>query len=676
MWINILLLSASSQTCPIFGCHQGGVDISPTCATLTPDNNIVLQICDGSQTFCDTRGSIAKNHTCMGGPPPHPVGFKYPGEHCFQNSDCVTNTCTNNVCIGQSPGGACVGNSDCDVGLYCGSGFYCVPQLPYGSSCTNDYQCQNNLACNRTIFDDGVCVGYFSIPIGGYVGICQNMLTEGVSNLCQTGACFLLNPGYDTLGVCHPPYMNLHAYPWACTSDVDCIGYNGDSSVQGTCSCGMSSTGTAYCDSFSNDPPGFTVNLLSQVHVNSSSMFNCHTQRRFDIDCLRQNLGPAQVGNFLFMTEELTDTARYVENDFCAEHIYNYNHFNPRNYHCPAYGCGQADSWLNGTCVTFAQAGNRYEIQTCNSPSTPFCDISISEANKWQNVSCKAAPGNPIKYPGDPCSSNFDCISGNCTGNVCQGIQLGRHCQSSQSCNVGLYCASSNYQFTCQPLIQPYNFGCGSDFDCVNWCGCRFTSGGPPGTCVPYFSLAQNSTVQCSSSGISYLCSTGACYAQGSSMYGLCTKAPVSQSALPTQCMFDGQCIGKNTLGQSFRGSCTCGYNTMGSSYCSVFSGDAPGVTFFKTLKKILTNTTAVSLCQTTRRLQFDCFNVVANYMGASNTTWYLQMLNFTNYPYYIGNDECTKQVYTKDFWGNVGILEDRLEIEAQGLEGVKLESK
>jgi hypothetical protein len=141
-------------------------------------------------------------------------------------------------------------------------------------------------------------------------------------------------------------------------------------------------------------------------------------------------------------------------------------------------------------------------------------------------------------------------------------------------------------------------------------------------------------------------------------MYGLCTKAPVSVNPLPATCLFDGQCTGKNSLGQTFRGTCTCGYNTFGGSYCSVFAGDKPGVTFFNTLKKILTNTTAVSLCQTTRRLQFDCFNIVASAVGASNTTWYLQMLNFTNYPYYIGNDECTKQVYTSDFWNNVGIME------------------
>lgn len=659
MWELLLIVSAYSQTCPTYSCHAGGYSISPTCAMLSPDNDIVLEICDASHNYCDITSTITKNYTCTSNRPPARQSFAYPGERCYQNSDCTTNVCTNQICQGQNPGGPCVGNSDCDVGLYCGSGFFCVPQLPYGSSCSNDFQCQNNLACNRTIFEDGTCIGYFSVPNGGLVGLCQDMLTEAVSNLCMSGSCIVTSPNFTTVGYCQPAYKNVHGYPWQCETDVDCVGYNGASTTQGTCSCGMASNGNAYCDSFANDPPGFTNTLLTKVHVNSSSIYNCHTQRRFDVNCLFQNLGPAQVSNFLYMRELQTDTARYMYNDHCTQVIFNFNHFNPRNYQCPAYGCGSTQGWTNGTCVTFAEGINTFAIQQCSNSATPYCDISISEADKWTNVTCQPAPGAQIKYPGDPCVQGVECNSGVCTNKVCQGVGLGQHCQSSQSCNVGLYCNSQNYQFTCQPLIQPYSFGCGSDFDCVNWCGCRFTSNGPPGTCIPYFSLAANATVQCPKSGISYLCSTGSCFANGTSFDGVCTKAPVSVNPLPTTCTMNGQCIGKNTLGQSFQGTCTCGYNLQGNSYCSVFSGDAPGVAFFKTLKKILTNTTAVSLCQTTRRLQFDCFNIVANAVGASNTTWYAQMLNFTMYPYFIGNDQCVKSVYTSQYWNNIPSIQD-----------------
>ena len=232
-------------------------------------------------------------------------------------------------------------------------------------------------------------------------------------------------------------------------------------------------------------------------------------------------------------------------------------------------------------------------------------------------------------------------MSGDCLNGICSGTAVGGACGSSNECEVGLFCTSKNFQFTCQPLIAAYEFGCGSDFDCVQYCGCRFGLNGPPGMCYPYFSLGNGNTTTCTS-GQSLLCSTGACY--GTGFAGICTTAPASSLALGTPCTFSGQCGGTNSVNQAFNGQCTCGYNNQGLSYCQPFLGDAPGIAYLKELKKYYKSTGTVNLCHSTRRFSLDCY---ANF-GQNFTAAYL---NFTNMPLYLNNDQCVKTVYTSEFW-------------------------
>ena len=263
MWRILIVGSVLSQTtCPTYNCHGGGYSISPYCAEMNPSGDITLQICDTPRfSYCDTTGSIADGYICTSRPPrKQPIA--YPGEPCIENSDCITNLCTANTCIGANAGNACVSNSDCDVGFYCGSSFFCTQQLQINSACTSDYQCQNNLGCNNTLFSPGQCIPYYSIPSGYPVGTCIEMLTEGVSNLCSSGSCYLLNPGYNSIGVCEPAYSNFYGFPNTCEVDQECVGYNGVNITIGACSCGMDMYGRAYCDSFAADPPGLTVKIL------------------------------------------------------------------------------------------------------------------------------------------------------------------------------------------------------------------------------------------------------------------------------------------------------------------------------------------------------------------------------------------------------------------------------
>jgi hypothetical protein len=658
MWsLGFLVIQALSQTCPMYNCHVGGFDMSPTCARLTSAGNIQLQICDKTGlSYCDVTGTITKNYTCTGSPPQSPY-VAYPGEFCIDDSDCVTGTCTSNVCVGQLAGSQCNSNSDCDVGLYCNPGFFCAPQKTYLQPCTNDYQCGNSMGCNNTLFEDGVCIEYYSIPNGQIVGSCIDMLQESISNLCQSGSCTLLNNYTDTVGVCSPPYTTLSKnFPIVCEQDSDCYGYNGINVTTGTCSCGMDMYGRAYCNAFSGDPPTSTLTQLAQIHVLSSSINLCHTQRRFDKSCLQQDLGPAKTQLYLNVRAEATDTARYQSNDFCTKSIFNGRYFGigPADFGCQAYGClDPFSSWTGiGTCLTFVEGVNGFAINPCNTSSTfPYCDYTKSQNNKWRNVTCGPVPSPALLYPGDPCTNGQQCISGSCSNFTCRGVRAGGICVSSQDCIVGYYCVSSGYIFTCQPLIQAYQYGCGSDFDCVNNCGCNFGSSGPPGQCIPYFSLGYGQSVPCSSSSLSYLCASGACYYQNSGYVGVCTPTPRSIASLPTSCTFSGQCTGTNRLGYSFQGTCTCGFNPSATSYCTPFLGDPAGVTYLNTMFQYFTQNPNINSCQTTRRFSPDCFSLGSQGLNYNYNKVYQDYLYFTLYPYLINNDPCVKATYTFTYW-------------------------
>ena len=122
MLFLLLISLVLSQVCPTYNCHLGGFDLSPTCATVTANRNVLLQVCDNPfQAYCEISGTLTSNFTCSASPIRKPI-LSYPGEFCMENSNCITGTCQSNTCLGLGPGLYCYTNSACDVGLYCGPG--------------------------------------------------------------------------------------------------------------------------------------------------------------------------------------------------------------------------------------------------------------------------------------------------------------------------------------------------------------------------------------------------------------------------------------------------------------------------------------------------------------------------------------------------------------------------
>lgn len=304
--------------------------------------------------------------------------------------------------------------------------------------------------------------------------------------------------------------------------------------------------------------------------------------------------------------------------------------------------------------MTYIEGTNEFAIKSCVASSQyPYCNYNQIEANQWNNVTCGTNPSPDLLYPGEPCTSNTQCISQSCLGGKCKGVPVGGFCSDSSDCVVGAYCYAVNLKFICVPLIPIGSGPCGTEYDCVPQAGCNATRENFPGECVAYFSVQNNDVVPCPLSGFNNLCKSGACYNNGVDDRGYCVDAPKTLPTFPSSCQTSNDCIGFNSAKQMFVGSCECGFNNEGTKYCAPFTGDRPGLTYLEQIIPIMTSK-AMSVCQTTRRYYSDCLDVVAQNLGLNANNYYSSLMNFTNYVRYIGNDECVKKVINNDFWSRI----------------------
>lgn len=654
MWRVFLLITVGVfSICPQYTCHTGGYDLGNTCTFVDAKNNVQMQMCDENNLipYCQVNPQIFQNYTC-GQPPAHENPQNYPGERCREDSDCLSGSCYQNVCQGQPLGYPCVSNADCNVGTHCALGSICTKQDVLNAGCSSDYDCQNGLACNRTLYAMGTCLPYYSVPNGDAVGICVGVLSEGNSNLCESGSCMPVNHGTNGEGICQPSFMSIKPYPMTCLQDSDCIASNGATTLIGVCSCGYDMTGKSYCNAWTGDDPAVTVRNIWKQHVSSPGIVNCQTMRRFTPTCLSQTLPPEEISSFTTNNMLAMDTARYQGNDDCTKTIFNgrYWNVNQNSFTCKAYGCDLGASWTLDTCISYQEAFNAFAMRTC--PTGQYCNVAQSNANKWNNATCTSAPAPAPAYPGDLCKINSDCISSNCTAGICIGTPAGMACTDDDQCAPGLHCVDDTLDFICSPLIPIGKSGCASEFDCVTNANCNFTRNNFPGTCVAYYSAPVGTPVPCATSGYSNFCESGVCYSNGVSDLGVCANAPKSVK-LPTQCQTSNDCTVQNSMNQSFVGTCTCGYNPQGAKYCSAHIGDEPGKLYL-TAAKFLYSQTSMSSCQTTRRHYSDCLSQVANKVGQNSDNFYSAALNFTNFPLYIDNDNCVKAIINSDFWSHL----------------------
>ncbi len=126
-------------------------------------DNVQIQGTSSAGQACTTDSDCSSNtcskDVCVGAPI---------GAPCTSSSDCMSANCTNGYCIGTQNGAACTENYDCDSG-YCVSDV-CTPCTEINQSCTDDCACCPTTTGTAVSCYNGTCGGEADIIIGSVGG--------------------------------------------------------------------------------------------------------------------------------------------------------------------------------------------------------------------------------------------------------------------------------------------------------------------------------------------------------------------------------------------------------------------------------------------------------------------------------------------------------------------------
>lgn len=269
---------------------------------------------------------------------------------------------------------------------------------------------------------------------------------------------------------------------------------------------------------------------------------------------------------------------------------------------CQKFTCGGALG--KGQCAQKTDNFGviEYSLQSCTNPSNDFCPLFNGSGET--TFSCSLDSTKLPSYPGGPCQSNTDCISGStCTANKCtlsDGVlcDQGRHDQ----CYIGSACLKdSQGKYSCGKQ-KKITEACNSDYDCVNNAACISN------VCIGLFSLLDgaSATPVFTSLNNDYISVCQNAFI----VNGKCSSLKLPDNLKETPCTSDDQCsysTSTQTTYNSRVGACDCGYNKLGNKYCK--PGSVLKDTVFQDyINNILTNLNNLN-CHTMER--FKCKAVI-----------------------------------------------------------------
>lgn len=304
---------------------------------------------------------------------------------------------------------------------------------------------------------------------------------------------------------------------------------------------------------------------------------------------------------------------------------------------CKKYSCATSSTKKKyaNSCVYSPSGSASVYLWTCPIDSTAnYCNLTSGTCQVPQTSA-------HISYVGESCKTSSDCILSTCIKSICRGLGRDKSCTSHEQCDMGFRCNIRT--LTCQPQIPVNETGCRSYLDCVNWATCNSTYSTLNGTCYEYHSLPVGSVVTDCVNSFSYLCKSGYCTSQFAiGRLGVCVAAPVSYNIMPKICSSNLDCIARIGT-KNITSTCSCGFNSLGSSYCSPMIGDLPGVTMIYSWKSALK---LAGNCNTARRGSDGCLRSIQKLGNVTRGT-----LGFYNYARYVSNDLCVKYIYNYQYW-------------------------
>lgn len=298
-----MILSAANglSDCPAYMCKRDDHYFLDETCVFYDDSRFTpfyyIQECsDPNNPFCDFQ--TGKNSTCTK-TSSMPTTYKYPGEKCLKDSDCLSYNCNNQRCYGKQQSESCNINLDCEPGLYCKS-LKCTPLITSNTTpCFSDYDCNYGTGCLTT------CVPYWSLSSGSTTKCDEN----NESFLCKSGKCYedkcLSNKTSDVL-------------PKVCTKDIDCSSIN----IENECECGRNFNGNRFCKLKSGDWPYSEYLEIMKEWTMSPFQYECNTERRFSIICAADRWNRGKAEKIQSYSYYIRNYAKIVEFDICSHNIF------------------------------------------------------------------------------------------------------------------------------------------------------------------------------------------------------------------------------------------------------------------------------------------------------------------------------------------------------------------
>lgn len=293
------------ETCSVYKCNKDKDLADYTCAYYN-NNTYYLQSCEEDK-YCYI-GAAGQNSTCLSEKPAEEYN-KWPGEKCDNDKSCRYGKCVDGVCEGKLSPEPCTIHDECDAGLRCFANI-CKSQALEGSSCAEDYDCENNLACNN-----GICEEYFKHTEGEAVQNCVDGKTYSCEYvLCQDFRC--LKKLKSERSITKP-----------CTSDKDCKNeyykdYPYEFTIYTDCQCGMNNNADSYCALFPGDEPMEDYLDLLKKWTQSQEIERCNTVRRFAKECVNDYWDSDNAAEYSYHQYRSSMWPQLQQNDKCVEEVY------------------------------------------------------------------------------------------------------------------------------------------------------------------------------------------------------------------------------------------------------------------------------------------------------------------------------------------------------------------
>ncbi len=154
-------------------------------------------------------------------------------DYCFVNSDCSSNICINNECMGKEIGSHCYYDHECHNNQYCNkTSKACSKKAKIGDECLSNKMCPNDAGCLY-----GICTAYNSLVDG------TKILNENLAIYCESG---YIN---GETGVCEG-LINVGNAPYLCDEKSTCSYLTTISNItinRDSCLCDLSGKGLSYC---------------------------------------------------------------------------------------------------------------------------------------------------------------------------------------------------------------------------------------------------------------------------------------------------------------------------------------------------------------------------------------------------------------------------------------------